>query len=102
MKQSTIAGLQERWECFFDEKEDGYESLFLFDSCCGFFAVPFVLAFASPRGNRRTGPVSRAQKPSAEIIVLAEYRRRFVHDRPYFVIREECRSGCSTGTSRPH
>jgi|RhiMetdeSRZDD1v2_1073273.scaffolds.fasta_scaffold1441661_2 hypothetical protein len=63
---------------------------FYIGSCCGFFALPFVLAFASPRGNRRTGSVSRAQKPSAEIIVLAEYRRRrFVHDRPYFCTWEE-------------
>ena len=62
---------------------------FYIGSCCGFFA-PFVLAFASPRGNRRTGSVSRAQKPSAEIIVLAKYRRRrFVHDRPYFCTWEE-------------
>jgi hypothetical protein len=58
---------------------------FYIGSCCGFFALPFVLAFASPRGNRRTSSVSRAQKPSAEIIVLAEYRGRFVHDRPHFL-----------------
>ena len=32
---------------------------------------------------------SKAQKPSAEIIVLAEYRRRFVHDRPHFCAWEE-------------
>jgi hypothetical protein len=30
MKQSTTAGLQQKWEWFFDEKEDGYESLFLY------------------------------------------------------------------------
>jgi hypothetical protein len=46
---------------------------FYVGNCCGFLALPFILALGS---QRPSNAVPRLQKHSAEIILLDDYRRR--------------------------